>query len=92
MNSKITINLIVLIIFLFSLNANAEKCLNDDEFNQILTALKELKEIRDSKAEITISEPIVIVRTWDEQVFINGGKNKPTSRFYLLLQTVGSQG
>ena len=52
-------------------------CLTRAELEQIKKAVRELKDIHDSKAELKLEEPIIIIRDWEDRVYINGGEQKP---------------
>lgn len=52
-------------------------CLTKAQRDKLSEAVLELQDIHGSKAEIELQEPIVIVRDWEDRVFINGGKKKP---------------
>lgn len=51
-------------------------CLTAEQKAQVTEAVKELDTIKKSKAEIQL-EPIVIIRDWEDRVYINGGEKKP---------------
>jgi len=51
-------------------------CLTEEEQKQIVAALKELKNIKDSPAQLDI-EPITIIEDWEQRVYINGGEKNP---------------
>jgi len=52
-------------------------CLSTTDKKIIVEALKELKNIKESKAEIEIADPVIIIRDWDNRVYVNGGSKKP---------------
>ena len=52
-------------------------CLTKEQKEKLRAAVKELDDIHKSKAEVEIKEPIVIVRDWEDRVYINGGEKKP---------------
>lgn len=52
-------------------------CLSAEEFKLVKKAIVELDEIKSSKAEITIEDEIIIIRDWQDRIYINGGQNKP---------------
>ena len=52
-------------------------CLTKEEKEEVAAALRELRNIHESKAELELTEPIVIVRDWEDRVFINGGEKNP---------------
>jgi len=52
-------------------------CLTKEQREKIVEALKELDDIHRSKAELEFPEPIVIVRDWEDRVYVNGGERKP---------------
>jgi len=43
----------------------------------LVKAIRELDDIHESKAEVEFKEPIVIVRDWEDRVYVNGGEKKP---------------
>lgn len=51
-------------------------CLSKEEKEKVKEALKELDEIHSSPAELSI-EPIIIIRDWENRVYINGQEKKP---------------
>lgn len=52
-------------------------CLSAEQRDEVKRALEELKDIHDSKAQVTFETPIVIVREWDGRVYVNGGEKVP---------------
>lgn len=52
-------------------------CLTKEQKEKLVKAVKELEDIHGSKAEIELEEPIVIVRDWEDRVYVNGGEKKP---------------
>lgn len=52
-------------------------CLTKAQRDQVVEALKELKDIHDSKAELEFPEPIVIIRDWEDRIYVNGGEKRP---------------
>ncbi len=52
-------------------------CLTKKQKEELRVAIEELDNIHQSKAEIEFSRPIVIVRDWEDRVYINGGEKKP---------------
>jgi len=52
-------------------------CLNKEQKEQVTAAVKEFDDIKSSKAEIEVVEPIVIIRDWENRIYINGGEKKP---------------
>ena len=52
-------------------------CLSKDDGVRISASLKELKEIKESKAEVEFTDTIIIIRDLDDRVYINGGSAKP---------------
>ena len=67
-------------------NISTQECINNNSGgvyltkinkNKIIKALKELKNIYDSKAELIFKEPIIIIRDWKDRIYINGGAKKP---------------
>jgi hypothetical protein len=53
------------------------KCLTQEELEQIISALKEYDNVRTSKAEVIVEEPIIIIHDWENRVYVNGGDKKP---------------
>jgi len=53
------------------------KCITAAQKQKILEAIDELDDIHKNPASITLQEPIVIVRDWQDRVYINGGTNVP---------------
>lgn len=52
-------------------------CLTKEQRAQVTAAIEELDDIKNSKAEVEILEPIIIIRDWEDRVYINGGEKKP---------------
>lgn len=52
-------------------------CLTKTQKEEIVKAIKELKSIHESEAEIKFEESIVIIRDWEDRIYINGGDKKP---------------
>jgi hypothetical protein len=52
-------------------------CITEEQKEKLRKAILELDAIKNSPAEITVKEPIVIVRDWQDRVYINGGEKKP---------------
>lgn len=52
-------------------------CLTKDQRDKLSEAVLELQDIHGSKAEIELQEPIVIIRDWEDRIFVNGGEKKP---------------
>ncbi len=52
-------------------------CLTAEEKKTVGDSLRELKDIRESKAEIEVKDEVVIVRDWEDRVYVNGGDLKP---------------
>lgn len=75
------------IFFFLPLNANAEDlppcpppykvCLTEAQRQKLSETVKELKEIKESPAELTFNDSIVIIRDWEDRVYINGGEKNP---------------
>jgi hypothetical protein len=72
--------LILIAILLISSVVQAEecygKCLTEDQVNKVKKALDELDKIHESPAVVEFQEPIIIIRDWDNRVYINGGEKK----------------
>lgn len=82
---------ILLFVAIFLLSSKAESqvkcpkeltdsggvCLTKEQKEKIVESVKELKNIHESKAELEVEEPIVIIRDWEDRVYINGGDKKP---------------
>ncbi len=52
-------------------------CLTEEKRLKVIMALEELQDIRDSKAELEFIDPVVIIRDWEDRVYVNGGQEKP---------------
>ncbi len=52
-------------------------CLTPDQRDKVVAAVKELDDIKNSKAEITVKEPVEIVQDWKGRIYVNGGDKKP---------------
>lgn len=52
-------------------------CLSESDSAQVAAALKELKGIKESPAKIEVTDTIIVIRDWDNRVYINGGSAKP---------------
>jgi hypothetical protein len=52
-------------------------CLTKEQKEKLVEAVKELEDIHESKAEVELEEPIIIIRDWEDRVYINGGEKKP---------------
>ena len=52
-------------------------CLTREQKEKVLEALRELEDVHTSKAEVEFPEPIIIIRDWEDRVYINGGEGKP---------------
>lgn len=52
-------------------------CLTKDEKEKVVAAVKELDEIHQAKAVLELQEPIIVIRDWNDRIYINGGKTKP---------------
>ncbi len=62
-------------------------CLSEDERRDVILALDELQRIKSSEASLEFEDDIVIVRDWNDRVYVNGGEKKPI-RLRLRLGTV----
>lgn len=62
-------------------------CLSEEDKKTVVDGLNELKKIKESKAEVKLKDDIVIVRDWEDRVYVNGGSAKPV-RMTLKLGTV----
>jgi hypothetical protein len=78
--------LLTLACFLFTFSARAQNppcppsykvCLTEDQQKKVVDSLKELKDIKESKAELEFTEPIIIIVDWEQRIYINGGEKKP---------------
>ncbi len=63
-------------------------CLVHSDEDTVVQSLKELKSIKESKAVLKIKEDIVIVRDWQDRVYVNGGSAKPIDATLTLGDTV----
>lgn len=61
-------------------------CLSAEQRDRVLKAIEELDEIHRSPAMVDIDGPIVVIRDWENRVFVNGGSTKPLR----LKLTIGS--
>lgn len=52
-------------------------CLNDTQVQQIRSAIQELKDIKDSPAQIQFQDNIILVRDQDGRLYVNGGELNP---------------
>lgn len=52
-------------------------CLTEEQRQKLSDAVKELNEIKNSPAELKFDESIVIIRDWEDRVYINGGEKNP---------------
>lgn len=52
-------------------------CLTEEERKKVLQAVSDLKDIRYSKAELEFKDPVMVVRDWDDRVYVNGGSTRP---------------
>lgn len=52
-------------------------CLTEDEKRTVGDSLRELKEIKESEAKLEVKDEIVIIRDWEDRVYVNGGSGKP---------------
>lgn len=65
-----------------------DMCLTKEQKEKVIKALKELKDIKESEAEVTYEEDIVIIRDWEDRVYINGGEKKPIRMKLKLGETI----
>lgn len=63
-------------------------CLTQPDSDTVVSSLKELKSIKESKAVLKLKDSIVIVRDWQDRVYINGGSAKPIDATLTLGDTV----
>lgn len=63
-------------------------CLTQPDSDTVVESLKELKSIKGSKAVLKLKEDIVIVRDWQDRVYVNGGSAKPIDATLTLGDTV----
>jgi len=63
-------------------------CLTEEEKKTVGDSLRELKDIKESKAQVVLKDEIVIVRDWEDRVYINGGEKKPVRATLTLGKTV----
>ncbi len=63
-------------------------CLEPGDAKTVVESLKELRGIKESKAELRFKEDIVLVRDWQDRVYINGGEAKPVDATLTLGDTV----
>lgn len=54
-----------------------EICLTKDKYEKVVRAVEELDSIKKAEAEIVFKEPVVIVRDWEDRVYVNGGEKNP---------------
>jgi len=90
--------LVAVVILLFAVSARAqdppecpepyEVCLTKEQQEKVVKALKELKDIKESKAEVEFQEDIVIIRDWEDRVYVNGGEKKPIKMKLRLGETI----
>jgi hypothetical protein len=63
-------------------------CLTADEKQKVITAVQELKKIKDSPAILKIQDPIEIISDWDGRVYVSGGVTKPLRAKLTLGDTI----
>lgn len=63
-------------------------CLAEDEKDLFLESLKELRSIKESKAVLKLKGEIVVVRDWQDRVYVNGGAAKPVEATLTLGDTI----
>lgn len=61
-------------------------CISGEQRDRILKAIEELEEIHSSPAMLELEEPIVVIRDWQDRVYVNGNGDKPLR----LRLTIGS--
>jgi hypothetical protein len=52
-------------------------CINKEEADKLAQALREYKNIKESPAKLEMKEPIIIIRDWEDRVYVNGGEKSP---------------
>jgi hypothetical protein len=52
-------------------------CLTEEQRERILMAVEELDSIHGAPMTMEFRDPIVIVRDWQDRVYVNGGEGKP---------------
>jgi hypothetical protein len=63
-------------------------CLTQPDSDTVVSSLRELKSIKESKAVLKLKDSIVIVRDWQDRVYVNGGSAKPIDATLTLGDTV----
>ncbi len=63
-------------------------CLGPEDKKTVVDSLKELKSIKESKAVLKLKGNIVIVRDWQDRVYVNGGSAKPVDATLTLGDTI----
>jgi len=63
-------------------------CLEPGDAKTVVASLKELRSIKESKAELRFKDEIVLVRDWQDRVYINGGEAKPVDATLTLGDTI----
>ncbi len=63
-------------------------CLTAEEKKTVGDSLRELKEIKEAKAVVKVEEDIVVVRDWQDRVYVNGGSGRPIKATLTLGSTV----
>ena len=63
-------------------------CLGPEDKKTVVDSLKELKSIKESKAVLKLKGDIVIVRDWQDRVYVNGGSAKPVDATLTLGSTI----
>lgn len=53
------------------------KCITAEQKKKILEAVDELDDIHKSPATVTLQDPVIIVRDWQDRVYVNGGSSVP---------------
>lgn len=65
-----------------------EVCLTKDEYDKVVKAVEELDAIKKSEAKVEFKEPVVIVRDWQDRVYVNGGEAKPIKARVTVGETI----
>jgi hypothetical protein len=66
-------------------------CLVKPDEDTVVESLKELNDVKGSKAVLKLKEDIVIVRDWQDRVYINGGSSKPVDATLTIGSTVSRE-
>ena len=65
-------------------------CLTKSQHKVVIDALKELRNIKKSQAELTFKDDVIIIHDWEKRIYVNGGDKKPL-RLELKLGTVNRE-